>query len=100
MITPAIAIPEAELAEFCRRHHVRKLALFGSVIRPDFRPDSDIDVLVEFLPGFAPGISLIDMQDELSTMLANRRIDLVTEKFLNRRFRDAVLKDARVLYKG
>lgn len=60
------AVSRAQIAEFCRRNHIRRLSLFGSVLRPDFRPDSDIDVLVEFEPGHVPGLRFIQMQDELS----------------------------------
>jgi predicted nucleotidyltransferase len=87
------------LAEFCRRRHIRKLALFGSVLREDFRPDSDIDVLVEFLPEHTPGfLALYDMERELSQLLGGRKLDLVTPGFLNHRIRDRVLAEAEVQY--
>ena len=98
MVAPAIAIPAEEIARFCKVHHIRKLSLFGSVLRPDFRAASDVDVLVQFMPGSVPGLKLIDMQDELSELLGGRRVDMVTEKFLNRRIRDAVLRSAVVVY--
>ncbi|HVV72417.1 MAG TPA: nucleotidyltransferase domain-containing protein, partial [Verrucomicrobiae bacterium] len=66
--------------------------------RPDFRSDSDIDVLVEFTPGHAPGLDLIDIQDELSTLMGQPKIDLVTEKFLSPRIRNAVRDQALVIY--
>lgn len=91
-------VPKAEIAEFCRRNHIRSLSLFGSVLREDFRPDSDIDVLVEFEPGHVPGLRFIRLQDELSVLFGGRPVDLVTPKFLNRRIRDEVLRTAEVQY--
>lgn len=91
-------IPKERLAEFCRRHHILKLALFGSVLREDFGPESDIDVLVEFESGHVPGFRFIRMQNELSQIFDGRRVDLVTPKFLNRRIRDEVLRNAEVQY--
>jgi len=93
-------VPKAQLAEFCRRNHIRRLALFGSVLREDFGPDSDIDVLVEFEPGHVPGLRFIRLQDELSALFGGRRVDLVTPKFLNHRIRDEVLGSAEVQYAG
>lgn len=92
-----IAIPEAAIADFCRRHHIRKLSLFGSVLRDDFNDDSDVDVLVEFEEGHVPGLAFIDMQEELSELLS-RRVDLNTPRFLSRHFRQKVLDTAQVLY--
>ena len=79
---------------FCRRHHVRKLALFGSVLRDDFGPDSDVDVLVEFEPGHVPGLAFFDMEAELSHLIG-RQVDLNTPQFLSRYFRDTVLARGR-----
>lgn len=94
-----IALPKQEIASFCQRNHIRRLALFGSVLRSDFRPDSDIDVLVEFDPNFRVGfIRLFQVEEELSRLAGGRRIDLVTSKFLNHRIRDRVLKEAEVQY--
>lgn len=94
-----IVVPEERIEEFCRRHHVRKLSLFGSVLRDDFRSDSDVDVLVEFEPDHGPGfIALFQMEQELSRLLGGRKVDLITEKFLNRRIRDRVLAAAEVQY--
>lgn len=93
-----LQIPQDRVADFCRRHHIRKLALFGSVLREDFRPDSDVDVLVEFEPGARVGLlALAGMELELSA-LVGRRVDLNTEGFLSRYFRDEVLKAAEVQY--
>jgi len=91
-------VPKPQLAEFCRRNHIRRLALFGSVLRDDFGPSSDIDVLVEFEPGHVPGLRFIRLQDELSGLFGGRRVDLVTPKFLNHRIRDEVLKSTEVQY--
>lgn len=94
-----IEVPQAEIAVFCRRHHIRNLALFGSVLRDDFRPESDIDVLVEFEPGHVPGlIRLAGMELELSTLLGGRKVDMNTPLCLSPYFRDEVLAEAEVLY--
>jgi uncharacterized protein len=86
------------VSAFCQRHHIARLAVFGSVLREDFRPDSDVDVLVEFQPGHVPGLRFVSMERELSELLQGRRVDLVTPKFLNPRIRDEVLKTAEPLY--
>ena len=95
-----IPIPREQIAAFCKRRHIRKLALFGSVLRDDFRPDSDVDVLVEFEPGHVPGFfGLYDMEEELSTLFGGRRkVDLRTPQDLSRYFRDEVLAHAQVQY--
>lgn len=94
-----IVVPKEQIAEFCRKHYIRKLALFGSVLRDDFRPDSDVDVLVEFEPNHVPGfIRLFSIEEELSTLLDGRKVDLVTFKALNWRIRDRVLDTAEVQY--
>lgn len=101
MAKARIEIPKDKLAEFCRQHHIRKLSLFGSVLRDDFRPDSDVDVLVEFEPEHVPGfLGLHELEQQLSDLLDGLEIDLITEKFLNRRIRDRVLADAEVQYAG
>jgi len=92
-----IAVDRDKIAEFCRRHHIRKLAFFGSVLRDDFRPDSDVDVLVEFEPGHVPGLRFFDMEAELSEILG-RKVDLNTPRFLSRYFRDRVEAEADVQY--
>lgn len=97
-MSPRIPIDRNRLAEFCRRHHIRRLSLFGSVLRDDFRPDSDIDVLVEFEPGQVIGLRIIDIEDELSELLGGRKVDLVSVKSLNPRLRDRVLTSAVVQY--
>src|SRR5439155_19250352 len=92
-------IDRVALASLCRRRHIRRLSLFGSVLRPDFRPDSDVDVLVEFEPGQVPGfLALHEIEAELSKLLSGRKVDLVTQRALNRRLRDRVLASAEVEY--
>lgn len=92
-----IEIPKEEIARFCRRHHIRRLALFGSVLRDDFTPASDVDVLVEFEPGHTPGLAFITMQDELSNLLG-RNVDLNTPACLSPYFRQEVLDEAEDFY--
>jgi len=95
----AVSIDQTRLAALCTRHHIRRLSLFGSVLRPDFRPDSDVDVLVEFEPGQVPGfLALHEIETELSQLLDGRKVDLVTQRSLNRRLRDRVLSSAEVEY--
>ncbi len=97
-VNPNISIPQEAIAAFCDRHHVRKLALFGSVLRSDFRPDSDIDILIEFEPGHAVGFfDFISMQMELSRIFG-RPVDLNTPADLSRYFRQQVLDLAQVYY--
>jgi uncharacterized protein len=87
------------IADFCRRHHIRKLSFFGSVLRDDFRPDSDVDVLVEFEAGHVPGLfRLAGMERELSSLLGGRKVDLRTPQDLSPYFRDEVLVSAEVQY--
>jgi len=93
-----IPIEREKIAAFCRRNHIRKLAFFGSVLRDDFRPDSDVDVLVEFEPGHVMGLRIIEMEDELSRLLYGHKVNLVTEKYLNRRIRSHILASAEVQY--
>ena len=92
-----IEIPHEKLAEFCERYHIRKLAFFGSVLRDDFSPNSDVDILVEFEPGHVPGLAFFAMQDELSKILG-RKVDLNTAGFISKYFRDEVLRESRVEY--
>lgn len=92
-----ISLPKDTLAAFCRSHHIRRLAFFGSVLRDDFRAGSDIDVLVEFEPGHVPGLEFFAMESELSEILG-RKVDLNTPQFLSRYFRDQALSEAEVQY--
>jgi len=94
---PRIDIPKEKIAEFCRRNHIRRLALFGSVLREDFGPDSDVDVLVEFEPQARVGLAFFAMELELSEILG-RKVDLNTPGFLSKFFRDEVLAEAQVQY--
>ena len=97
MVIRSIDIPADVIATFCARHHIRRLALFGSVLREDFSPDSDLDILVEFEEGRTPGLAFFGMQEELSELLG-RNVDLNTPGFLSRYFRDEVMKEAIVAY--
>lgn len=93
-----IAIPEAEIAEFCRRNHVSRLALFGSALRAnDFRPDSDIDMLIEFEPGHALGLAFFALEEELERVLG-RTVDLHTADDLSRYFRAQIIEESETLY--
>jgi hypothetical protein len=93
-----ISFPKEIIAEFCKRHHIRKLALFGSVLREDFRPDSDVDVLVEFEPGHTVGLlRMAGLEMELSEVLG-RKVDLRTPAELSRYFRDEVARTSEVQY--
>lgn len=92
-----IDIPKDRIADFCRRNHIRRLALFGSVLRDDFRPGSDVDVLVEFEPDARIGLRFFALEEELSEILG-RKVDLNTPGFLSDYFRDEVLAEAEVQY--
>jgi predicted nucleotidyltransferase len=92
-------MPGAKIAEFCRRNHIRKLSLFGSVLRGDAMPESDVDFVVEFEPEATPGyFGLARMERELSEILGGRKVDLRTPGELSRYFRDEVLAQAKVQY--
>ena len=98
MAMPRIQIPAQELADLCQRYHVRQLALFGSVLRDDFRPDSDVDVLVEFEPRARIGfMALGRLQRELAALF-QRPVDVVPRDGLKPIIRDRVLSDAEVVY--
>ena len=92
-----IEIPKEKLIEFCRRNRIRRLAFFGSVLRDDFTPGSDVDVLVEFEPGARVGLRFFGMERELSEILGHK-VDLNTPGFLSKYFRDEVIAEAEVLY--
>jgi predicted nucleotidyltransferase len=92
-----INLPSDKLPEFCRRHKIRRLALFGSVIRDDFRPESDVDVLVEFETGVRVGLSFFEIERELSEMVG-RKVDLNTPGFLSKYFRNQILSEAEDQY--
>jgi hypothetical protein len=93
-----IQVDQQQIADFCRRHHICKLAFFGSVLRDDFRPDSDVDVLVEFDPAYIPGLfGLMRMQREFS-QLVGREADFRTPDDLGQYIRPRVLAEAEVQY--
>lgn len=93
-----IDIPQKRIADLCNRYHISKLALFGSVLRDDFHPDSDLDVLVEFEPGHGGGfINFMTIQMELSELFG-RQVDLNTAEDLSRYFRQKILDTAVVIY--
>jgi uncharacterized protein len=96
-IQQRFVLSQKQLVIFCRKHHIKKLSLFGSVLRADYRPDSDIDILVEFENGYVPGFGIVAMQNELIS-LAGRKIDLRTPADLSRHFRSEVVREARVQY--
>ncbi|MBM3156811.1 MAG: nucleotidyltransferase family protein [Chloroflexi bacterium] len=93
----SIDLPKDKIVDFCKRNHIRKLSLFGSVLRDDFKPGSDIDVLVEFEPGQVPGLNFFTMEIELSRLL-RQKVDLNTPQFLSSHFREQVLAESEALY--
>ena len=93
-----IAIDSDRIAELCRKNGIRKLAIFGSVLRDDFREDSDIDVLVDFEPGRFIGFRIFDIESELSALLGGRRVDVVSVKYLNPRLKERILSSAVTFY--
>ena len=92
-----INFDQAKLNDFCRRSNIRRLAFFGSVVRDDFRPDSDVDVLVEFEPGHVPGLAFFAMEAELSGLFG-RKVDLNTPQFLSPEIRQLVEREAEAQY--
>jgi predicted nucleotidyltransferase len=91
-----IELPRPRIADFCGRHRIRRLALFGSILRDDFGPESDVDVLVEFERGARTGLKFFTMQDELSQILG-RRVDLNTPQSLSKYFRDEIMSEVEVV---
>ena len=95
-----ISIPKEIINQFCKRHQIRRLSIFGSVLREDFGPDSDIDILVEFKPGTRMGlIKLSGLELELGKILG-RKVDLNTPGFLSKYYRDQILAEADVQYEA
>jgi hypothetical protein len=92
-----ISIDREKIADFCRRHHISRLSLFGSVLREDFGPASDVDVLVEFESGHIPGLAFFSMEEELSQIIG-RKVDLNTSGFLSPYFRDRIERESEVQY--
>jgi predicted nucleotidyltransferase len=98
-IRPELAVGREEIEAFCRKHGITWLALYGSVLRDDFAPASDIDVLVEFAPGETPSLfGMYDLEQELPALLTGRPIDLGTKRSLSRWIKARVLREAMVLY--
>jgi uncharacterized protein len=96
---PQLTIDADQLARFCQEHHVRKLSLFGSTLKGTARPDSDVDLLVEFEPTATPSLfDMVAMEQSLSVLLGGRRVDLRTARDLSRYFRDEVIRTAEVQY--
>jgi len=94
-----LVIAKDGIADFCRRHYIRRLAIFGSALRDDFGPDSDVDVLVDFVPGHTLGFfGLFDMEEELSALFGGRKVDMRTPEDLSRYFRQEVVAAAEVQY--
>jgi predicted nucleotidyltransferase len=91
------SFPQQKIREFCRHNHIRRLSVFGSSLRGADRPDSDVDVLVEFKQGHTPGLAFFDMEQELSGIFG-KKVDLNTPSFLSRYFRENVLREAQVQY--
>lgn len=87
-----------QIASFCRRHHIRRLSLFGSVLRDDFGPESDVDVLVEFDPDHVPGWEVYDIEQEFSRLCGGRKVDFVNPRYLHPRMRESVLRTAELQY--
>ncbi|MGH2610456.1 MAG: nucleotidyltransferase family protein, partial [Tepidiformaceae bacterium] len=92
-----IAIPYEAIAEFCRRNRIRKLSLFGSILRDDFTPESDVDVLVEFEEGYRPGLKFFGMGDELADILG-RRVDFLSPGWIHERLLPRILEEATPVY--
>jgi predicted nucleotidyltransferase len=92
-------VRQDKIAEFCRHHRIRRLSLFGSVLRDDFDDESDVDVLVEFEPGVVVGLHFFSIERELSVLLG-RKVDLNTPGFLSTYFRDRVMAEAEVQYES
>jgi uncharacterized protein len=99
MRSTRIDVPQIALAAFCRENGIARLSFFGSVLREDFSSESDVDILVEFLPGHVPGLRFFHMQTELSGLLG-RPVDLHTPGFLSPLFRDRVLSEAEIQYEA
>ena len=99
VIGPAFTLDEELVSEFCKRHRIHRLAIFGSALRDDFGPDSDIDLLVEFEPGATPGLMrLAAMEHELEELLGGREVEMRTPGDLSRYFRDEIRASAVPVY--
>jgi len=98
-VNSKLVIAKDRIADFCRRHYIRRLAIFGSALRDDFGTESDVDVLVDFVPDHTPGFfGLFDMEEQLSPLLGGRKVDIRTPQDLSRYFRQEVIVAAEVQY--
>jgi hypothetical protein len=93
---PRIPIPHDRLVAFCRRHGIRRLAFFGSVLRDDFTPESDVDVLIEFEPGHAPGLITFGQYEIELAKILGWRVDLNTPRMLGRFYREEALSEVKL----
>ena len=95
----AISIQKDKIADFCKKHHIQRLAIYGSALRSDFKPESDIDVLVDFVPGHTPGFfKLFNMESELSVLFGGRKVEIRTPQDLSKYFRKKVIEGSEVQY--
>lgn len=92
-----VHLPKLQIEQLCHRYRIQKLSFFGSVLQDEFRPDSDVDILVEFEEGYAPGFDFFKIQEELSHLIG-RKVELHTASFLSPYFRDEVINSALVYY--
>ena len=99
MAKPRIDIPAAPVSELCRRRRIKRLAVFGSALREDFTPESDVDLLVEFEPDARVGLEFFAIENELSEIIG-RKVDLNTAGFLSPYFRDEVIREAEAIYES
>ena len=98
-LTPVVELPRQQIERFCRERKIRKLSVFGSAIRADFSPDSDVDILVDYVPEETPGLAFFSHQEDLSRIIG-RRVDLNTAKCLADRFREQVVSEAVAIHEG
>ncbi|MCK4657915.1 MAG: nucleotidyltransferase family protein [Phycisphaerae bacterium] len=99
MVANLNVAPE-HIVALCRRYHIHRLSFFGSVLRDDFRPNSDVDMLVEFEPGHTPGWEVVDIEQEFSRLFGGRKVDMVNPKYLNRHLKKRVLETAVLQYEA
>jgi len=98
IVAPGVVVPQPEIAEICRRYDVKELAVFGSGARGEMRPDSDIDLLVDFLPEARVSLLRHAAAERELTALLGRNVDLVSKRALRDAVRDEVLPQARIIY--
>ncbi len=98
MIATNLDISGTFLTNFCQTHHICSLAFFGSVVRDDFGPESDVDCLVEFCEGHHPGWNIIDLEAEFSELVGGRKVQFVNPKYLNKHLKDRILREAQEQY--